>query len=1028
LPFFVELLYTPARPGVAMGFPAHNECARRQFGHRGRISRSRGVALSGKEDAVFAVSMKKLKRNALRSVFNLAVVLALACSIAATGQDKTAKVSAAQETIPAYRNPNLSIDDRVADLVSRMTLEEKVHEITGGWQATVEVIDPTGTYTTETARAALNPFADPDSVFPARKAAILRNGVQRYLHEKTRLGIPALFMGEALHGFMEYGSTSFPQALGLASTWDPDLVHQVFTAAGDEAGSAGVGQVFSPVLDIARDPRWGRTEETYGEDPFLAARMGVAAVTGLQGDSFLINRHHVIATAKHFAVHGQPEGGTNTAPGNYSERIIRENFLVPFQAAVEQGRVGSVMVSYNEIDGIPSHINHWLLDRVLRQEWGFRGYVTSDGNGLQMLVDTHHVAANKAEAARLAISAGVDYDLSDGSVYRTLLWQVRLGTVPESELNRAVARVLETKFRLGLFDNPYVDPDYAEKVTNSAEHRALALKAAQKAIVLLKNDKNVLPLDLAKLKNIAVIGPNADGLHLGGYSRGPAHGVSILEGIRDRVGSKANVVYAEGCRITDAKPDWHGWFANDVHLIDAATQQETVKAAADVARKADVAILVVGENESTNREAWAEYHLGDRDSLDLLGAQNDLVKAVVETGTPTVMLLINGRPLSINYIAEHASAILEGWYLGQEGGTAAANVLFGDVNPGGKLPITFPHSVGDLPDFYNHKPSANRSYAFGTRKPLFPFGYGLSYTTFSFENLRVEPSQIVAGGTAKVSIDVTNTGSREGDEVPQLYIHQRVASVTRPVIELKGFQRITLKPGEKRTVEFNVTPETLAMLDVDMHRVVEPGVFDLMVGPSSDQTSSVALTVIGPHGESGKPLPPPPPPGSESGVVSTFDDGKVAANYGSWVVSTDAMSGGKSTAAMQVVEPGANGSKGALQVTGEVVASAPFPWAGVMFAPGPALMEPVNLSSKKAISFWAKGDGKTNALVVLTQARFGQNGMPAMTIFAAGPEWKQYTFPFSMFQTDAGDLVGLVFAHGQEVGKFQFEIDEVEIK
>ena len=324
---------------------------------------------------------------------------------------------------------------------------------------------------------------------------------------------------------------------------------------------------------------------------------------------------------------------------------------MPFQAAVQEAHVGSVMASYNEIDGVPSHINHWLLDRVLRQEWGFRGYITSDGNGLQMLTDTHHVAANKAEAARLALAAGVDYDLSDGSVYRTLLWQVKQGAVPEAELNRAVARVLATKFRLGLFDNPYVDPDYAEKTTNSAEHRALALKAAQKAIVLLKNDKDLLPLDLTKLKTIAVIGPNADGIHLGGYSRDPVHGVSIVQGIRDRVGSKANVIYAEGCKITDAKNDWHGWFANDVKLIDPTTQQESIKAAVEAAQKADVAILVVGENESTNREAWSENHLGDRDSLDLLGAQNDLVKAVVETGKPTVVLLINGRPLSINYIA-----------------------------------------------------------------------------------------------------------------------------------------------------------------------------------------------------------------------------------------------------------------------------------------------------------------------------------------------------------------------------------------
>jgi beta-glucosidase len=784
--------------------------------------------------------MKTRRRNPLlHSILSSALLCATFATTSANAQNKTTA-----DTTPKYRNPNLTIDERVADLLPRMTLEEKVQQITGGGRGQLEIVDPTGTFTTEQARAKMAQWGNPDLVFTPRESAILRNGVQRYLREKTPLGIPQLFMGEALHGFMEYGSTSFPQALGLASTWDTELVHQVFTAAGEEAGSRGAGQMFSPVLDIARDPRWGRTEETYGEDPFLVARMGVAAITGLQGDTFMIGRHHVLATAKHFAVHGQPEGGTNTAPGNYSERILRENFLVPFQAAVEEAKAGSVMASYNEIDGIPSHINHWLLDQVLRQEWGFHGYITSDGDGLQMLVNTHGVAATKADAARLAIAAGVDFDLSDGSVYRTLASQVQQGIVPESDLDRATGRVLATKFRLGLFDNPYVDPDYAEKITNSAEHRQLALKAAQKVVVLLKNDKNLLPLDLSKLKTIAVIGPNAEGVHLGGYSRDPVHGVSILQGIRDRVGSKASVVYAEGCKITDAKPDWHGWFIDNVKLIDPATQVESIKAAADLARKADVAILVVGENESTNREAWSEKHLGDRDSLDLIGAQNDLVKAVVETGTPTVVFLINGRPLSINYIAKHVPAILEGWYLGEEGGTAAANVLLGDVNPGGKLPITFPHSVGDLPDFYNHKPSANRTYAFSTRKPLYPFGYGLSYTTFQFANLRVEPSQIALGGTAKASVDITNTGSREGDEVPQLYIHQKIASVTRPVMQLKGFQRITLKPGEKKTVEFTITPEMLSMLNVDMHKVVEPGVFEIMVGPSSDQASTVPLSVV----------------------------------------------------------------------------------------------------------------------------------------------------------------------------------------
>lgn len=941
-------------------------------------------------------------------------------SATAISQEKAA------ESTPRYRNPNLAIDDRVADLLSRMTLEEKVQQLTGGGEGQMEVIDPTGTYTTESARATLMRWSDPDLAFPPKKSAILRNGVQRYLKEKTRLGIPQLFMGEALHGFMEYGSTSFPQALGLASTWDPELVKQVFTAAGDEAGSRGVEQVFTPVLDLARDPRWGRTEETYGEDPYLASRMAVAAVTGLQGDTFSVSHHHVIATMKHFAVHGQPEGGTNTAPGNYSERVIRENFLVPFQAAVQEGHVGSVMASYNEIDGIPSHINHWLLDKVLRQEWGFRGYVTSDGDGLQMLVQTHRVAATKSDAARLALAAGVDFDLSDGSVYRSLIYQVKQGIVPESELDRAVARVLATKFRLGLFENPYVDPDNAERTTNSAEHRQLALEAAQKTIVLLKNDKNLLPLDLNKLKMIAVIGPNADGLHLGGYSRGPAHSVTILQGIQDRVGNKAKVVFAEGCRFTNKHQDWHGWFDDSVELVDPKTQAEKIKEAVETAQSADVAILVVGENESTNREAWSEQHRGDRDSLELLGAQNDLVKAVVETGTPTIVLLINGRPLSINYIAEDVPAILEGWYLGQEGGTAAANVLFGDVSPGGKLPITFPHSVGDLPDFYNHKPSANRSYAFSTRQALFPFGYGLSYTTFKFENLHVDPAQIFVGGTAKVTVDVSNTGSRDGDEVPQLYIHQKIASVTRPVMQLKGFQRITLRPGEKKTVGFTITPDALSMLDADMHKVVEPGIFEIMVGPSSDQTTTIPLAVVGAHRETGLALPPPPPAGSESGVVSNFDDLKVSANYGAWQATSDSQMGGKSTSAMQAVAGGANSSKGALRVTGEIVPGAPFTWAGVFFFPGSSPADTANLSSKKTLSFWAKGDGTNYAVAVQTESNSGQ--MPAIQPFVAGPEWKQYSFQLSDFKTDGSDLRGIAFARAQEPGKFEFEIDEVEIK
>ena len=455
------------------------------------------------------------------------------------------------------------------------------------------ILDTTGRFNDANARQAFRDMFSVDSKITPRDAAVLRNAVQRYLREKTPLGIPTIFMGEALHGFMENGSTSFPQALGLASTWDPDLVRRAFTAIADEMASAGDNQAFSPVINLARDPRWGRTEETYGEDPYLSARMGVAAIQGLQGPNFIIDRHHVLATAKHFAAYGQSEGGRNLAPANYSERVLREVFFEAFRAAVVEAQAGSIMAAYNEIDGVPCHVNGWLLNRVLREEWGFQGYVTSDGGGLQMLVTQHHVAANNADAARMALAAGVDYDLSDGSVFNTLVDQVREGRIPESEVDKAVARVLGAKFRLGLFENPYGDPDYAGRIASSPEHQKLALEAAQETIVLLKNDGNLLPLDLKRLKSIAVIGPNAADVHLGGYSREPAHKVSILDGIRKRVRPDVKVLYAEGCKITTGIQGWRAWYEDKVEVPDAKSQLESLRAATEAARKAGVAIVVV---------------------------------------------------------------------------------------------------------------------------------------------------------------------------------------------------------------------------------------------------------------------------------------------------------------------------------------------------------------------------------------------------------------------------------------------------
>jgi beta-glucosidase len=751
-----------------------------------------------------------------------------------------------EEQQPVYRNPQLPAEQRVADLLGRMTIEEKVAQLRTSFSAIIHLLDEEGNFDPEKAKKR----EKEDLGIPPRKRrgpkemAEFNNAIQKYFLENTSLGIPLMTVGEALHGHMAAGGTIFPQAIGLASTWDVELVEQVYTVAAAEMRARGVVQALTPVLGLAREPRWGRTEETYGEDPYLVSRMGVASVRGLQGRGPIIDQQHVIATPKHYAAHSQPEAGTNSAPGNYSERTIRETFLVPFKAAVTEAGAKSIMASYNEIDGIPAHANKWLLQDVLCQEWGFRGFVTSDGGGIGQLANLHHVAADRAEAAKMALEAGIDFEL-DSCFAETLAQQVKESKIAETTLDRAAARVLRVKFEMGLFEDPYADPDHAERSVNCAEHRQLALKAAHKAIVLLKNEGRLLPLKRAGLKSIAVIGPNAADVHLGGYSAEPAHKVSILEGIQNKVGDGIEIAYAEGCKITTGVQGWESWYVDEVPLSDPEEDTPRIAEAVRVAQAADVAIVVVGGNESTCREAWHENHLGDRDSLDLLGRQDDLVQAVVETGTPTVVVLINGRPLTINAIAEHVPAILEGWYLGQETGTAVADVLFGDVNPGGKLPITFPRSVGQLPAYYYQKPSGKRGYLLADKEPLFPFGHGLSYTTFAYDNLQVSPLKIGVGGHAVVSVEVTNTGGVIGDEVVQLYIRDQISSVTRPVKELKGFERITLEPGETRTVTFTITPEELSFLDAHMARVVEPGLFDIMVGSSSTRLDTVVLEVVG---------------------------------------------------------------------------------------------------------------------------------------------------------------------------------------
>jgi beta-glucosidase len=548
-----------------------------------------------------------------------------------------------------------------------------------------------------------------------------------------------------------------------------------------------------------------------------------------------------MATAKHFAVHGQPEGGTNVGPANYSERTMREFWLKPFEAAVKEAHVATVMPSYNEIDGIPSHSNKHLLQDILRQEWGFAGLITSDYFGPNELRTVHHIVANQEDAGRLAFESGVDVELPFNQTYGSLVEQVKAGKVSEGAIDRSVARVLRAKFMAGLFDDPYVSADYAEKITNSAEHQNLALQAAHEAIVLLKNQDNLLPLAKGKYKHIAVIGPNAAEMHLGGYSNQPGRGVSVLQGIKTKVGSSAEVLYAEGCKITESLPDWD---ADKVVLGDPALNAKRIEEAVRVAEKADVVILALGGNEQTSREAWAANHAGDRTSLDLLGNQDDLVKAILATGRPTIVFLQHGRPNSINYIAQHVPAILDGWYLGQEGATAVADVIFGDYNPGGKLPITVPRSVGQLPDYYYQKPSAKREYLDSSVLPLFPFGWGLSYATFKYANVHATPDSIGPEGRTTVIVDVTNTSGVPGDEVVQLYIRDDVSSVTRPVKELRGFRRIALSANETKTVEFTLGPDELSFLNRDMHRVVEPGMFTIMVGGNSVELAEAKLNVV----------------------------------------------------------------------------------------------------------------------------------------------------------------------------------------
>lgn len=755
---------------------------------------------------------------------------------------------------PAYKDSSLGVQQRVDDLLSRMTLEEKVAQMWCVWQQKGRLLlDSVGQFDVAKARKnfpiGLGQVGRPSDTrggLQPYETALLTNAIQKYFVEETRLGIPVFYHEECLHGHAAKGSTSFPQPIGLAGTFNPSLVEEIFTMVAKEARLRGTHQALTPVIDVARDARWGRVEETYGEDPYLSGEMGVAAVNGFQGDGTYSSGERIVATLKHMTGHGQPESGNNIAPANVAERVLRDVFMYPFKEVVRRANPGSLMPSYNEIDGVPSHANKWMLRDVLRGEMGFKGFIVSDYYAIRELGDRpglfgNHLAANGHEAAKLSIEAGVNIELPEIDCYRKLDSLVRAGLIQEKMIDELVAKSLEYKFRMGLFENPYVDPEKARAFVGSADNRKLAHRAALETITLLKNDMGIAPLDRSKIRSIAVIGPNADRFLLGGYSGVPPFFATVLEGIKSKVGGGVKVTYAEGCKITTTS----GWSENRVEVPTVEDDRKQIAEALRVAKTAEVIVLAIGQNEQVSREAWAKNHLGDRTDLDLIGRQNDLIDAMVSTGKPVIAFVFNGSPLSFNNLVQKVPVIFECWYLGQESGNAIADVLFGDYNPGGKLPISVPRSVGHVPVFYNYKPAARRGYLFDDVTPLFTFGYGMSYTTFEISEPVLSRSAIALNEEVRVSVRVKNTGSRQGDEVVQLYVNDKVSSVTRPVKELRDFRRVSLAPGEEKTIEFTITPDKLSFTNIDMKFGVEPGEFDIMAGSSSrdEDLKHVTLTV-----------------------------------------------------------------------------------------------------------------------------------------------------------------------------------------
>ena len=743
----------------------------------------------------------------------------------------------AQQIDYRYQDATLPVHQRIDLLLSQMTLEEKVGQlrqcnlssevIEGEFKpkAFERIFGDRGAGTLE------SPFLYTDDI------ARIYNEAQKYLVEETRLGIPGLLIAECLHGHLAVGSTIFPQAIGLGSTWNPSLVGQMASAIALEASSVGVRQALAPVLDLAKDPRFGRVEECYGEDPYLVSRMGVAYINGMQTGNTR-KQDRVACMAKHFAAYPVPNGGINLGPALIGERELRTYHLPPFKAAVEEAGVSAIMPTYNELDGIPAHINAFLLKDVLREEWGFKGFVFSDYEGISMLDYFQKVASSRKDAALQSFLAGVDLEAPSDECYRHLSTLVREGALDEELIDQSVRRILRAKFEVGLFENPYVDEKRVASVINKKEHIDLAQLIAEESIVLLKNKDQLLPLDETKGVKLAIIGPNADRVQFGdySYSKRKEDGVTVLEGLSNFI-NRDKLAYAEGCDLTSL--DQSG-FPEAIELVE----------------NSDIALVVVGGTSAIlSGIGWGGGTSDvntcgegfDRASLGLPGVQLDLIKELKKTGKPIVVVMLNGRAYSIPWLKEHADAIIEAWYPGEKGGDAIANILFGRVNPSGKLTVSFPVSAGQVPSNYNRKPSGHgfyhrpgsmekpgRDYVFSSPGALFPFGFGLSYTDFAFSNLKLSNTEFSSSDTLRLEVDVENTGAVKGKEVIQVYINDLISSITTPIMELKGFRKIELDRGEKRTVEIEIPVNSLSLINADMQELVEAGEFEVMVGNSSE--------------------------------------------------------------------------------------------------------------------------------------------------------------------------------------------------